>query len=120
MNVIDLNTIEALRELQEEGESDLLAELIDLFLQDAPDRIAGMRLAVDTGDWTALAERAHSLKGSCSSLGAVHMAGLCAQLEAMGRDRADRSDAATVQGALEQQYALVQAALERERNACAH
>jgi HPt (histidine-containing phosphotransfer) domain-containing protein len=120
MNVIDLNTIEALRELQEEGESDLLAELIDLFLQDAPERIASMRSAVDGGDWTALAERAHSLKGSCSSLGAVHMAGLCAQLEAMGRDRAERADAATVQSALEQQYALVQAALERERNAPTH
>lgn len=120
MNVIDLNTIEALRELQEEGESDLLAELIDLFLQDAPLRIAGMRAAIESNDWVALSERAHSLKGSCGSLGAVHMAGLCAQLEAMGRDRAERSDAATVQSELERQYALVCDALARERGATSH
>lgn len=120
MNVIDPNTIEALRDLQEEGETDLLAELIDLFLGDAPQRITGMRTAIETRDWSGLAARAHSLKGSCSSLGAVHMAGLCARLEAMGRDRAGRDEAAAVQGELESQYALVRDALARERSSPAH
>jgi len=49
MNVIDAETIDALRSLQEEGDDDLLVELIDLFLQDAPDRIVAIRAAVATG-----------------------------------------------------------------------
>jgi HPt (histidine-containing phosphotransfer) domain-containing protein len=117
MNVIDTETLAALRSLQEDGDDDLLAELIDLFLDDAPGRIAAIRAAVEVSDWGALAERAHSLKGSCASLGAVHMALLCGRLEAMGRDQAQRSDAAGVFGELERQYGLVQDGLQRERNA---
>ena len=117
MNVIDAETIDALRSLQEEGDDDLLVELIDLFLQDAPDRIVAIRAAVATGDWARLAERAHSLKGSCGSLGAAQMAALCARLEAMERDVALRPEAPTVQGELERQYELVRQALQRERNA---
>ncbi|MFN8640583.1 MAG: Hpt domain-containing protein [Candidatus Binatia bacterium] len=115
MDVIDSETIDALRSLQEDGEDDLLAELIDLFLQDAPDRLAAIREAVNGGDWVGLAERAHSLKGSCGSLGAVQMAALCARLEAMGRDLAMRAEAVAVRDELERQYLLVRDALERER-----
>lgn len=117
MNVIDSETIDALRGLQDEGEDDLLVELIDLFLQDAPERIAAIRAAVEAADWVRLTERAHSLKGSSGSLGAVQMAALCARLEAMGRDAGLRPEASAVQDELERQYALVRDALERERNA---
>ena len=117
MNVIDTETIDALRSLQEEGEDDLLVELIDLFLQDAPGRISALRAAVDAGDWGRVSERAHSLKGSCGSLGAVQMAALCARLEAMGRDAATRPEAPPLQDELERQFGLVRDALERERNA---
>ena len=116
MNVIDTDTLAALRSLQEEGDDDLLGELIDLFLEDAPERLASIKEAVETADLGGLAERAHSLKGSCASLGAVHMASLCSKLEAMGRNLADRSDVATIYAEVEQQYELVQVALERERN----
>ncbi|HSP97353.1 MAG TPA: Hpt domain-containing protein [Candidatus Dormibacteraeota bacterium] len=117
MNVIDTETLAALRSLQEDGDDDLLAELIDLFLEDAPGRMAAIKAAVEASDWPALAERAHSLKGSCASLGAIHMASLCGRLEAMGRDQAQRFDAAGLYGELERQYGLVQEALQRERNA---
>jgi len=117
MNVIDSETIEALRSLQEEGEDDLLVELIDLFLQDAPGRIAAIRSAVESRDWIGVAERAHSLKGSCASLGAVQMATLCARLETVGRDVTQRPGAVGLQEELERQYGLVRDALERLRDA---
>jgi HPt (histidine-containing phosphotransfer) domain-containing protein len=116
MSTLDTETLAALRSLQEDGEDDLLAELIDLFLEDAPERLDAIRQAVDASDWAGLAERAHSLKGSCASLGAVHMASLCARLEAMGRDLAQRTDVADVYGELAREYARVQEALLRERN----
>ena len=117
MNVIDAETIDALRSLQEDGDDDLLTELIDLFLQDAPPRIAAIRDAVDAADWPRVAERAHSLKGSCGSLGAVQMAAVCARLEATGRDVAVRTDAIALRDELERQFDLVHEALVRERNA---
>ena len=117
METLDSETLATLRSLQEDGDDDLLAELIDLFFQDAPERMAAIKDAVHTSDWVGLGERAHSLKGSCASLGAVRMASLCAKLEAMGRDLAQRNDAVDVYGELEEEYVRVREALERERNA---
>ena len=116
MDVLDMNALEALRSLQDDGEDDLLAELIDLFLEDAPTRITSMRQAIEREDWTAMGSWAHSLKGSCGSLGAMHMADLCAKLEAMGRaGSGPRVDAERIQRDLEAQFDLVRDALERER-----
>jgi HPt (histidine-containing phosphotransfer) domain-containing protein len=116
MDVLDMNALEALRSLQEDGEEDLLAELIDLFLEDAPTRITSLREAITREDWSAMGSWAHSLKGSCGSLGATHMADLCAKLEAMGRTGSGpRVDAERYQRELEAQYELVRDALQRER-----
>lgn len=116
-DVLDPNALEALRDLQDDGEEDLLAELIDIFLADAPGRIAGMRDAIGREDWPAVASWAHSLKGSCGSLGAMHMAELCARLEQHGRVGAPRVEAEALFRELEGHYEMVRAALVRERNA---
>ena len=116
MDVLDMNALEALRSLQDDGEDDLLAELIDIFLDDAPPRIVSMRQALEGEDWPDLASWAHSLKGSCGSLGAVHMADLCAKLEVLGRTGGGRVEAERLQCELESQYELVREALARERD----
>ena len=116
MDVLDMTALDALRSLQDDGEDDLLAELIDLFLEDAPTRIVNMRAAIEQENWPELGSWAHSLKGSCGSLGATHMADLCAKLEAMGRTGGARVDAERIQRELESQYELVQEALTRERD----
>ena len=115
MQVLDPNALDALRGLQDESDDDLLAELIDLFREDAPGRISGMRDAIAREDWVALASWAHSLKGSCGSLGALHMAELCARLERVGRAGGGRAEAELTFRELEGQYPLVDDALQRER-----
>jgi len=115
MEILDPNTLQALRNLQDEGDDDLLAELIDLFVEDAPRRVDGMRDAIAREDWPALAAWAHSLKGSCGSLGAIDMAELCSHLEQLGRSGSRRSEAELVFKQLEGQYALVREALEDQR-----
>jgi HPt (histidine-containing phosphotransfer) domain-containing protein len=117
MEILDPNTLETLRGLQEEGDDDLLVELIDLFLEDTPRRVDGMRDAITREDWPALTSWAHSLKGSCGSLGALHLAELCGCLEQLGREGGGRPDAELVYRELEGQYGLVLEALQRERNA---
>ncbi|MGH7786444.1 MAG: Hpt domain-containing protein [Candidatus Binatia bacterium] len=117
MDVLDQTALEALRDLNDEGEDDLLVELIDLFLEDAPTRMNGMRDAIAKQDWPAVASWAHSLKGSCGSLGAMPMAEQCNRLEQHGRLGGAHAPAALMFAELEAQYALVRAALQRERSA---
>jgi len=118
MDVLDMSAIDALRDLRDDGDDDLLAELIDLFLADAPQRMMALAAAIGGEDWDGVASWAHSLKGSCGSLGAMHMAELCTRLESMGRlADAPRSEAEVVYRELESQFALAGDALRRERAA---
>lgn len=117
MIVLDMTTLDQLRGLQDEGEDDLLTELIDLFIADVPGRVTAIAAAIADGDWRALAERAHSLKGSAATLGAVHLARLCARLEAMGADASARPQAGAVLAEIEKHYLVVCEALRRERAA---
>lgn len=57
------------------------AELIALFQRDMPVRLAILRAAVGAADWNAVAEVAHTLKGSSGNLGAAALAEVCATLQ---------------------------------------
>jgi len=81
---VDPAALEALRALVGGDEPELLAELIGLFLRDAPARLTALSAAVEGGDARTVEEVAHSLKGSCCQIGAGEMARLCAALEAAG------------------------------------
>jgi two-component system, sensor histidine kinase and response regulator len=112
-DVLDRKTLDDLRALQEEDEPDLLAELIDLFLQDTSPRMSTMEQALAEGDASAVAQVAHSLKGSCGNLGAKQMSELCAQLEATAHS-GDLVQARKLFPHLQQEYARVHDALSRE------
>ena len=116
MDVLDSETLATLRDLQQEGDDDLLTELIDLFLADAPARLTGVRESIAREDWRALASWAHSLKGSCGSLGALQMAELCARLEQHERGDAARPVAEATCRELEGHFQVVCEALRRERD----
>ncbi|HLJ16713.1 MAG TPA: Hpt domain-containing protein [Bryobacteraceae bacterium] len=50
-----------------DGSQELLAELIQLFLEEAPQLIQTMRGALQQGDMQVLARTAHSMKGAASN-----------------------------------------------------
>src|SRR5205085_11049688 len=75
----------ALRDLQGEGQPDILAELISIYLRETPPRLAALHEALARADAGALRREAHSLKGSSSHMGAMQMARLCADLEEQAR-----------------------------------
>jgi len=82
--VIDPVVIAGLRQLRIPGKPDPLAELIDLFLQEAPGRLEAMRQAITKNDITAMAciiSAATALKGSAGNLGARNLAALCDEIE---------------------------------------
>jgi two-component system, sensor histidine kinase and response regulator len=81
---IDHSVLEGLRELQEEGEPDVLKELIELFLEDIPSQLKALREAEERDDAMSVERTAHTLKGSSGNMGATRMATLCAELEEVG------------------------------------
>ncbi|MCD6050569.1 MAG: sensor hybrid histidine kinase, partial [Verrucomicrobia bacterium] len=78
---LDYTVINGLRALREPGQPDPLAELVDLFLIDAPERLHRIQHGWQAGDLKAVQHAAHSLKGSASNLGVQRLARLAAQLE---------------------------------------
>ncbi len=66
-------------------EVDFLAELIDIYLEDAPKMLLEMRQAIENDDAALLHRSAHSLKSNSKEFGATALANLCLALEMMGK-----------------------------------
>jgi HPt (histidine-containing phosphotransfer) domain-containing protein len=82
---LDLAVLASLRELQETGEPDIVAEIGGLFLEHAPQKLSAIRDAAERKDARGLQMAAHSLKSSSAYVGAMRLSALCKDLEDMGR-----------------------------------
>jgi len=113
-DLLDRSVLEGLRELQEEGEPDILNELIELFLDDVPPQLVVLREAVVGGNADSVERVAHTLKGSCGNMGAIRMAKVCEQLQEVGASE-DLMKAPTLLDQLEAEFDRVRTAFEAER-----
>jgi HPt (histidine-containing phosphotransfer) domain-containing protein len=112
--VLDPEALEELRACDEGGDGSLIAELIDIYLEDTPRRLAMLRMAFDAADPAALAREAHALKGSCSQFGATTLAECCRKLEQLGR-QGSLAGVEELLASVGAEYPRVQAALAVER-----
>jgi signal transduction histidine kinase/CheY-like chemotaxis protein len=78
--------IDQLRGLQGEDDSDLVHDIVQGFIRDAPGRLASLDEASAGGDRSALEQVAHSLKGSAGMLGGHRFAARCQLVESAARD----------------------------------
>ncbi len=69
-----------------DGDGDLLAEMVELFLSDYPQLLTAVRSAAAQGDAKALERAAHTLKGSVSNFAAPAATAAAFALECMGRE----------------------------------
>ncbi len=99
--------------LQDVMEDDYPA-LLDTFLADSEERLRLLRQAAEDMDGQALRLAAHSFKGSCSNMGAPLLAGLCKQLEEVGR-RERLTEAAELIEQVEREFAIVRILFKSER-----
>jgi PAS domain S-box-containing protein len=93
-----------------DGDVELMQELITLFLEDYPERLACLREALDRGDGETLAQVAHTLKGAAGNLCASGVFEAAQRLETAARN-GDLQQAGTVYRTLEQEMARLQTAL---------
>ncbi|MEG3882086.1 response regulator [Microcoleus sp. herbarium7] len=83
---LDSQTFEELRELLGEEAEEFWIELVDKFLEVAPPKLQELGDAVKGADAAAIKASAHALRGACTTVGAMPLFQLCAQLEQMGRN----------------------------------
>ena len=100
------------------GDSEALVEIVDAFLEEAPQRIAELRRGADGDDSVLAGRAAHTLKANALTFGAGRLASLCQEIEVSAR-AADLGPARDRIGEVEEAWAQVCAELSslRERTA---
>ena len=73
-------------ELKQMSGGDFINELIDAFLDDAPNMIQNMHTALDTKDVESFRRNAHSLKSNANTFGAMELGVLAKELEVMAKE----------------------------------
>jgi HPt (histidine-containing phosphotransfer) domain-containing protein len=82
---IEKEIFEKAKEWVDDYGEDFLIELIDVYLDDTPTRLAQMQRAVDNGDADTLSREAHTLKSSSANVGAMTLSAIAQRIEQVGR-----------------------------------
>ena len=83
MSLINKTTFEELKQM---SGADFISELIDAFLDDAPNMLQNMQNALNAKDAESFRRNAHSLKSNANTFGAVELGALAKELEMMGKE----------------------------------
>ena len=108
--ILDPQAIESLRAISPDDSSEFFHELIDIFLNDTPARIAEIDQALATQNGPDLVRAAHSIKGSSSNFGAMELATISMEIEHKAKAGAYAEAAARVP-ALKEAFSRLKPAL---------
>jgi HPt (histidine-containing phosphotransfer) domain-containing protein len=109
---IDPDAISNLRELNPGDGGEFLREIIAIYLEDTPKRLADLRTHLKSGDVGGFTRAAHTIKGSSANVGAQVLKGIAERLEGQSR----RDGLGLVEGMIaesEAEFARVTAELRR-------
>jgi two-component system sensor histidine kinase/response regulator len=110
---LDRRVLAQLRELGEQAGSDILAELVPSFLDDADAQLRALGAAVADADVDTVVRIAHRLKGSCATIGAQRASHICSELEQLAHSR-DLGSGADLVRDLAAELKVAQARLDEE------
>lgn len=110
LNVLDSTVIEGLRQMAGEDADEMLRELIQVYLEDAPQRLSAMQAAVDRSDAVALQQATHALRSVSVTVGAIKLGNLCEVLESNAKTQ-NLQDASTLVSQINSAFLSIKAAL---------
>lgn len=113
-DMLDFEVLSAFEKVKSDDGSEVVIELIDLYLQGTSQLIITMLNAANDGEWAVLERSAHTLKGSSSTLGLREIANICQAVEEASFSR--RRDVHTLMNLLESKFVEVKPVLVQERN----
>jgi len=105
--VIDLQAVENLRSLNPGDNDEFLRELVGIYLEDTPQRIAELDSSLAAGDTQTFVRAAHSIKGSSANLGAAALRSVAEKLESQARS-AGLGDVAGLVALVKSEFARTQ------------
>lgn len=79
--VLDSQAIDNLRSLGDDGDDSFVKEIIGIYLEDIPERLAALKTARATDDRALYVRSAHTIKGSSANVGAAEVKHLSEKLE---------------------------------------
>jgi HPt (histidine-containing phosphotransfer) domain-containing protein len=82
---LDQAPLDELRSLDPDGSGGILAQIINVYLDDAPKLIAQIQSSLAAKDIASMTRHAHSLKSSSLSVGASRVGEIAKDIEASGR-----------------------------------
>lgn len=83
--VLDMQVIEELLSFSDDGDAELLLDLIQMFLDDGPTKVQSITEGLTAGDFEKMERAAHSLKGSSGNLGAKQLQDACEKMQLASR-----------------------------------
>ncbi|MEM6402244.1 MAG: response regulator [Cyanobacteria bacterium P01_D01_bin.116] len=110
--VIDTQILQELKDMAGDDASEMIAELIDSYLEEAPAKIQQIYRALDKDNAEELRNYAHALKSLSVTIGAVLLAQVSSQLELIGRS-GTTSNASSLLETLDTEYQRVKIALQQ-------
>ncbi|MFT3816314.1 MAG: response regulator [Rubrivivax sp.] len=109
--LLDPAALDNIRSIDEDGS--VLAEVIQMYLDEAPPHLARLQQALAAGAAAALGVTAHALKSASFNVGAMALGETCRRLERLGK-AGELAGAAELVASIERQYALVEPALKEQ------
>lgn len=78
---LNMAVIDELLALSEDGDPELLVDLIQMYLDDSPAKMDSILRGIEVRDWERVERAAHALKGSAGNLGAIHVQMECDRIQ---------------------------------------
>jgi len=110
--VLDMSVVEELMSFADDGDPELVLDLIQMFLDDGPGKVQSVVQGVAQGDFERAERAAHSLKGSSGNLGARILSQVCEQLQNATRNHRVE-DSRRLAPMLQQEYEAAEVELRR-------
>lgn len=85
--VLDMSVVEELLSFTDDGDPELLLDLIQMFLDDGPEKVRAVQQGLQAGDFDKMERAAHSLKGSSGNLGAHLLQDTCEKIQIATRQK---------------------------------
>ncbi len=109
--ILDMSVVEELLSFSDDGDPELLLDLIRMFLEDGPAKVAAVQEGLAVGDFEKMERAAHSLKGSSGNLGAKLLQETCERMQIASRGH-KLDESRQLATAIADRYAQAEAALK--------
>lgn len=83
--LINQEALDAIRDLDTQGEASFVVEFYTSFLEPLPNMIVGIDAAINQGGFDQVKSKAHAIKSSCLNAGATSMAKLAEEIEELAQ-----------------------------------